>query len=224
MKDKISLKRSEKLELASAIYEQMLNGSSDVDIIDNLGLDTQTYYVVKKFLLENKGGEELQTSSKERFASYVIKQEQNIKDLNDLITNLNSKTQYNALVGAIRLRSDILDRIISTGQTLGVIDKEPEKKVFVGGVAISDIGDKELKKGIIKAVSGLNKLMKKYGNEDSLTDLHANNLYYGKGIDALPEDVSSTASYGAPLMKEDKVDNKNKAKTSKRFAGRRKAK
>lgn len=219
-KEQLSISRSRKIELAVSIYDMYIEGKNDKEIIDDLDITPQEFSIAKKFLLESKGTEEQNLSSKERFASYLIAQQQNICDLNDLITNLNSKTQYNALVGAIRLRADIQDKIIQTGQTLGIIDKEPEKKILIGGKSVSEIADKELKKGVVKAVAGLNKLMQRYGEGTKLLEISPGNLYYGESGHEIPGE-DSTAALGAPPMKEEPIDNKNKAKTSKRSAGRR---
>lgn len=220
-KKEIVLSRKTKLELASQIYDLMVQGGSDSDIIDTLSIDPQTYLIAKKFLLEMKALEEESMSSKERYAQYVINQQRNILDLDELTTNLNSKTQYNALVGAIRLRADIFDRLITTGQTLGVINKEPEKRVVLGGVAIADLKDKELRRGVVKAFAGLERLIKKYGDGKKLSDIKPGKIHYGEAVGALPEDLGSTASLGAPPMKEPSKDKRNKAKTGKRSAGRR---
>lgn len=223
-KNKPLLSYKKKLELSAEIYGLMMEGDSDGEIIESLDITPQEYAIAKKFLLESKGSEEELLSSKERFAKYVIVQDRNTRALDDLIVNLDAKNQYNALVGAIRLRSDIADRVISTGQTLGVISKEPEKKMVFNGIAISEVNEKELKTGLVKAITSFGKMMRRYGGGKDISEIETGELHHGEGIKVLPEDFSTTAAMGAPPMKEKAKDKKNRAKTGKRAAGRRRVK
>lgn len=221
---KDGLKRSEKIELAAAIREAMVEGSSDGDIIEELGITAQDFAVAKKFLLESIGNEQELMTSRERFAEYLLRQDRNIAELDDLVTNLNSKTQYNVILGAIRLRADIGDRVIATGQTLGVIDREPEKKIMLGGIAVSELPDKGLRKGVIAAIAGFGKLIEKYGEGMSLKQLQPGTLHYGEAVELSADADKDTAALGAPPIKEPSKDKRNRAKSSKRTAGRRRVK
>lgn len=220
-KDKIVLSFKRKLELSAEIYGMMIEGDTDGDIIESLDITPQEYAIAKKFLLDNKGSEEESMTSKQRFAKYVIDQNRCVTALDELILNLNSKSQYNALVGAIRLRSDIADKVITTGQTLGIISKEPEKKMVMNGVVIADVSDKDLRKELAKSIVSFGKLMKRYGGGKDIVDIKTGELHYGEGVKVLPEDFASTAAMGAPPMKPKAKDKKNRANTGKRAAGRR---
>lgn len=215
--DDEKLTRRQKVELAASIYSGFVEGQSDADIIDELGITAQHYAVAKKFLLVSKGDEEENLSPKERFARYAIEQERNVNDLNDLIGNLNSKTQYSVIVGAIRMRAEIADRVISTGQTLGIISKEPERKVLLGGISISEMKDTDLRRGVLDAIGGLGKMIEKYGSGSNVRALSPGPLHHGETIDV----NSETAALGKPLIQEVSSDKKNRAKSGKRAAGRR---
>jgi hypothetical protein len=220
-KNKIVLSYKKKVELSAEIYGMMMEGDSDGEIIESLDITPQEYSIAKKFLLESKGSEEELLSSKERFAKYVIVQDRNTRALDELIVNLDHKNQYNALVGAIRLRSDIADRVISTGQTLGIISKEPEKKMVMNGVVVAEVSDKDLRKELAKSIVSFGKMMKRYGGGKDILEIKTGDLHYGEGVKVLPEDFTSTAAMGAPPMKPKSNDKKNRAKTGKRAAGRR---
>lgn len=220
-KNGLALANRDRMKHALAIYEGMMDGQSDVEIMDDLDLDSQTFMLCKKFLLQMKANEIDASTSGEVFGRYLIAQEQNIGDLNDLIRNLNHKSQYNALVGAIRLRADITDRIVTTGQTLGMIDKEPEKKVIIAGINVHEMKDRDLKRGVVKAVAGLQKLISRYGDTQKLGDMEIEgSLHYGEKA-KLPQD-EMTAVIGPPVMdKKKKPKGKARAKSHKRSAGRR---
>lgn len=211
------LTRRQKIELATSIYSHLVDGSTPEDIMDELGISAQHYSIAMKHLLMTKGDEEEALSPKERFARYVIDQERNLTDLSDLVTNLNSKTQYSVIVGAIRMRSEIANQIISTGQTLGVISKEPERRVLVGGISVMDMKDPDLRKGVLSAIGGLSKMIEKYGTGTNVRQLAPGPLHHGE---AVVEDASS-ATLGKPSMVEASSDKKNRARSGKRSAGRR---
>ncbi len=217
------MKRKRKVALASEIYELMLDGESDTDIIEQLDLTAQDFFIARKFLLVERGKLESGMSSEERFARYQIAQEQNVSDLTDLIKNLNNKSQFNALVGALRLRTEILHKSIEMGQTLGVIDRQADRKeLLIAGVAISDLPDKDLKKGVVEAFAGLRVMMDRYGDGQKLMELVPGELHHGEAVPALVE--STAAVSGAPEMKEPAKGKRNKANTGKRHAGRRRVK
>lgn len=209
------LTRKQKIQLAAAIYQHLVDGSSDDEIIDELGVTVQDYATAKKFLLTSKGEEEENLTPKERFARYLIEQERNVNDLNDLVNNLNSKTQYNTIVGAIRMRSEIADRVISTGQTLGVISKAPERRLLLGGISISDMKDTDLRKGVLTAIGGLSQMIERYGTGANVRELTPGPLHHGDAVEA------ESATLGKPSMVEASTDKKNRAKSGKRAAGRR---
>ena len=209
------LSRKQKIELAAAIYAGLVDGQTEEEIIDDLGITVQHYGIAKKFLLLSKGDEEERLTPKERFARYLIDQERNVVDLNDLVSNLNSKTQYSVIVGAIRMRAEIADRVIATGQTLGVISKEPERKVLLGGISITEMKDTDLRKGVLDAIGGLGKMIEKYGTGANVRALAPGPLHHGEAIEI------TTAALGKPSIREASSDKKNRAKSGKRAAGRR---
>lgn len=219
-----ALSRSEKIELAAAIRELMVEGSSDGDIIEELGITAQDFAAGKKFLLTSIGDEQELMSPKERFAGYLINSERNITDLDDLITNLNHKTQYNVVLGGIRLRQEIMNQIVSTGQTLGIIAKEPERKILLGGIAVSELPDKDLRKGVVTAIAGLSGLFEKYGEAQNLRQLTPGTLHYGEAVEVKTGTANDTAALGAPPMKAPSSDKRNRARGNKRSAGRRRVK
>ena len=209
------LTRKQKVELAATIYADLVDGRTDEEIIDDLGITVQDYAVAKQFLLASKGDEEERITPKERFARYLIEQERNIVDLTDLVNNLDKQKQYSACVGAIRMRGEIADRIIATGQTLGIIAKEPEKRVLIGGIAVAEMKDVDLRKGVLEAIGGLGKMIEKYGSTANMRELSPGKLHHGEAIEV------NQPALDKPKMLEASHDKKNRAKSGRRAAGRR---
>lgn len=210
------LTRKQKLALAGDIYEQMIDGSTEEEIMKDLGITADDFAVAKNVLLETKGEQEERLSPRARFARYLIEQERNIVDLNDLVNNLNSKSQYSAIIGAIRMRAEIADKVISTGQTLGIITKEPDKKLLLNGLALADMKEKDLRQGVLEAIGGLSKMITMYQGDTNIRALTPGPLHQGEVIDMNPE-----PALDKPVMKELSRDKKNRAKSGKRAAGRR---
>jgi len=173
------LKRREALEAAAYIYECRIRGKRDKYIQEQLGLDADQYAEACKFLLEHRS-EQLREMPREHvYVEYVIDQKKNIKDLDSLIRNLDANSQYNALIGAIRLRSDIQNKILDRAQEFGLVKKEAEKRELIGGIALFDLGADDLRKKIVSHTKGLAEVMRDYGEKDFLR-LPAPELHYGE--------------------------------------------
>jgi len=173
------LKRREALEAAAYIYEQRIRGKRDKYIQEQLGLDADQYAEACKFLLENRS-EQLREMPREHvYVEYVIDQKKNIKDLDSLIKNLDANSQYNALIGAIRLRSDIQNKIVDRAQEFGLVKKEAEKRELIGGIALFDLAADDLRKKIVSHTKGLADVMRDYGEKDFLR-LPSPELHYGE--------------------------------------------
>lgn len=159
----------------------MSRGESETDIMDMLGLDTETYRAAVKYMLNDRAEAKRKEPREHTYIRYVIDQTKNITDLNDLISNLDSKNQYNALVGAIRLRSDIQDKIIAKGQEFGLIQKEAQKHELVGGLAIAHMTLDDLQNTIKEQTMEAMKLTSRYGAK-GLLDLPPGPTHYGESV------------------------------------------
>lgn len=167
--------------LATTVYDEMLAGATDDEIMDVTGLTPAEYQPVKRFMLEQRGALERARTPEERFAEYKIAMARNKRDLDDLVRNLDGKAQYNAVLGAIRLRSEIQRGEIEMGQTLGVIPKQAERKEIIAGVLVADMSDKELRAQIMEQTKLTAALSSRFGDGD-LMSLEAGPTHYGKAL------------------------------------------
>jgi hypothetical protein len=200
------LTKKELLEMAASVYEEMLAGHSDDEIMDLTGLDPEQFRSVKRFMLEQRGAIERGRSPEERFAQYQIDMARNVRDLDDLVRNLDSKAQYNALVGAIRLRSDIQKGVIEMGQTLGVIPKQAERKEVVAGVLLADLSDKDLRREILKTTSMMDSMITRFGDGD-IKALTPGELHFGPALPARPV-IEADADEEAPKRRKTRTREK----------------
>ena len=62
----------------------------------------------------------LQNSTTETiFLDYVLRQNQNIRDLDNVQKLFQGSRQFTALVGAVKAKAEILDKVIEKGQEFG---------------------------------------------------------------------------------------------------------
>jgi len=217
--------KSELTELAATIHGFLLAGDDETTIMERMRLDAETFNEAKRHLLETKSQAIKAMPNEHVYMEYVIEQRRNIKSLNDLITNLDDKKQYNALVGAIRLRSEILDRIVAKGQEFGVMFKRAERKEVVGGLLVADMSSDDLRKAIGAQVKMLGEFVGKWGEKSFLdtpdAPIHFDAEAEGEGMEDDEELLEilkkRRVSSDAPAPKT------ARAKSSKRHAGRSKA-
>lgn len=203
----ISLTKRDIEEAKQTIWSKMCSGESDDDIIDALGVETTTYTALKLQMLDDKAAE-LRTKPPEHvYVEYIINQEQNISDLTEMIGEFKKTKQYNAMVGAIRARADLYDKLIAKGQEFGVFRKTPERREIVAGLLVSDMTSHDLKTAITKAIGNLEAMTRRYGDNDIL-DVEVDSLHYGP---ALPPKAMEEESVVAPKAKS-KSNGKGKSK------------
>ena len=174
----MALKKKDEYELVARVYGLLASGSDDADIMDELGLTTDDYQSVKITMFDMKA-EELRKKPKEHiYIDYLIQQEANIRALTQILKDHKDSNQPNALVGAVRARSEILDKIIKTGQDVGLIEREPDKHQVISGVMVANLSNLELKKGITEVIVGLDALVGEFGDK-TLQDVEIKEIYSG---------------------------------------------
>lgn len=171
------LSKAELLEVAVIIESRIMEGDSREEIMERLNYTHEQYDEAKRFLLDSKS-EELRDKPREhQYVEYVIEQRGTIKQLDKLVTDLEGKSQYNAIVGALRLRTDLVDRIVDKGVDFGFIKKTPERKEIIAGVLIGDMSTPDLKKAIMDHGKLTKDLLSKFG-EGSFLELPEKPTHY----------------------------------------------
>lgn len=198
-------------EQALYIYELKADGQTDDEIMEEMDLDQSEFdqLVGEMFSLKKEDVQSKQPA--DIFVQYQLDMDRNISDLDVLIANLDRKKQYNAVIGAIRLRADIQDRVLKTGQELGIINRAPKQVAMFGGLVMAELSSDDLKKYIATELSGLKVLQEQFGEKD-IMQLPAGDTHYGPAVD-----VSGVTVEEKPK----KAVGKAKAKSSKVSRGRR---
>lgn len=202
----MALSRAAKIEAAATIMEMMVAGESDDSIMAVLGMDAETFYEAKKFMLESKAAEHRTKPREHVYVEYVLDQKGNIRLVDNMLTKLDAPTaggkmHYNAFVGAVRLRSDIMDRIMDRGFDLGILRKSSGGQAeVVGGFKVAGLTDDDLRKEIAALTKSTSDLVEMH-SEGDLLSVDAGPTHHGPGLidgiveddeaemDAAPEDV-----------------------------------
>lgn len=166
------LKKFSATELRMKIAEiksKLGTGMSDIQVAEEMGLPTKDYNALKRELYQQDKLEMSSKNSEEVFIDYRMRQEGCIKDLEKMIQTFSTTKQYNAMVGAVKAKSDIIDRIVARGQEFGVLEKVPEKKQIIAGVLVAGMTNDDLRARVAKEAIGMSEAFKKYGEGDILS-------------------------------------------------------
>jgi hypothetical protein len=181
------LTKSELLEASKTLFDELVKGDNDSDVADMMGWDAEQLAAIRKLMLESRAAE-IRTKPREHvYIEYIIDQRRNVKDLTELITNLDSKQQYNALVGAIRLRSEITDKIVDRGCEFGLIKRDQPGGLgggntfnIIAGVNVGDMSTPQLRDAIGNQLKELEAMIKGFGDGKGILELNPGKLHYAK--------------------------------------------
>jgi hypothetical protein len=154
--------QKEKQDLLVRFTQQLGLGYNKEEIEVNLGLLPGDYEpLLSRFYEQAESGFKSKNNLR-IFLDYSTRQSQLIRDLERLKQALENRNWKNgqAYVGAVKAQSEILDKLISTGQELGLIQKIAEKFVVVGGMDVRDMDMKQLYAAIEEEINEAQKLRK----------------------------------------------------------------
>jgi hypothetical protein len=147
-------------------------GKSDRMIAEELGLNAARYNELKRELFRQETADLYSKSTEDVYLEYKWQQNRCIEDLDRMIADIDGDSkQQNALVGAIKARSEIIDKIVKVGQEMGVLERAPEKKLVIHGHAVAQLPDAELRKLIANELQGLQSIVSRYGERDMAGNL-----------------------------------------------------
>jgi len=128
--------------LVALFMIHLAQGKSDVQIIEEMGLQgIKEYNQLKAWMYEQEVPANTNMPPEQLFIDYKLAQDGCIKALNDVIELFKETRQGNALVGAVRAKSDLLDKIVKRGNELGVLEKGKGRHAptIIGGIDISNM-------------------------------------------------------------------------------------
>jgi hypothetical protein len=211
----MKLTKEQMKEAVMRIYGMLCDGDDEADILDEMGISAEQYENMKDKLFETKAQEFRTKPIEYTYVQYIIDQTHNLSVLDDFIkSNKNEKGRSaQSIVGAIRARSEIMDKIIARGQEFGIIKKVANRSEVVAGVLIAELSNTQLKKEITTSLDSLNLLLKKYGDRD-IIDVSPGALRSGKGLpEAVLKVEESESKDNGIAVKRVKKNSKRRDKT-----------
>lgn len=209
----------------AAYVDGVQAGKQDRDIQAELELDKAAFAVVKQEALDTEVERLRGVTTEQIYVEYCLAQRGCIADLNTLLDRENVQTT--AYVGAVKARSEILDKMIKLGQDFGLISKEPDRKQIMAGLVVTQLSNEELRTAIADQLGALNSLVSGYGDQP-FGELDPGKLYREP-----PPKLPSRTRVNPPTVVEaelqdmvrsttkEKTDKHNRAKANKVHKGRR---
>ena len=151
---------------------------SEVEICNNLEISWADYEILKAKMIELESKKVMSQPSENVYVEYLMNQEKNVVALTKMIDTFETSKQHAAMVGAVKARADIYDKMIKVGQEFGFVDKVPEKTEVVAGVLIRELQDDDLRTQIAKAVSNLDGLVNKYDGKATIVDIDPGQTHF----------------------------------------------
>ena len=141
-------KTAELRSMLADVKRLLGEGKPDHEIAEELLLTAGAYNDLKKELYRQETAEMYNLTTEDVYLEYKWRQMQCIKELDAVIELSKKEDNHNAALGAIRTKSDIIDKLVKIGQSMGVLDSAPERKL------------------ITNEMQGLRSVMAKYGDAD----------------------------------------------------------
>ena len=93
------------------------------------------------------------------YALYVLEQKSCMVELQNMINSYKTTNQHNAVVGAVKAKSEILDKIIGKGQDMGVIEKRAKRIEFIGSLDVRNMTELDIARQIMEQMKEINELV-----------------------------------------------------------------
>lgn len=151
--------------IKAKIRELMGEGRADDEIaaaLERDGVSNIQYSALRNAVLRE---EEINAKKPavEVYVEYQLKQLRNIDDLETARLRALEKDQPQHAVTAIKAKADLLDRIVQTGQNLGVIHREGSKITVQGVMGLVHLSPKELVTRLDESLGRLHSLSAELG-------------------------------------------------------------
>lgn len=132
-------------------------GLDDVEIATELGISLEDLEELKRRFYAHEIEIERKKSTDRHYLDYLIAQRGNISDLQKIITKFGESKQYNALVGAIRAKSEIIEKVLERGRDFGVIDLK-SAPIRINGLLVTELPTNAIRATIADALHELKQL------------------------------------------------------------------
>jgi len=148
----------------ATIRASIANGESDETIAEEQSWPIEAVEVLRKAVRDAEIVS-MGRPTNEVFADYVLRQEGCIRDLNDAIERFGKEPKTaHVVVGAVKAKSEILDRVMMRGQEFGVLQKAPQRREILKGEFIAELPPHKMRELVRQELGALNRLQRLVGD------------------------------------------------------------
>lgn len=141
-------------------------GKDDEGLCEAFSRPYEEIQILKHSFFEGEKELLRKRTTEETYAVYIIEQRRCMNDLERVIEDYTKQKNVQGYVGAIKAKSEILDKIIKTGQDFGLIERADEGRGLVAGQALIQMNHVEVKQYILGEIKAMNDLLLRYGDQD----------------------------------------------------------
>jgi len=163
----------------------MVEGLNDDEIAERVGIAWEEVAELKRKLLDAEAEAARAEPTEHTYARYVLDQRQCIKELDTIIDDYEKEKNVSAIVGAVRAKSDILDRVLKSGQELGLVRKRAAAGGLAAGEAVKKLNSSQFRQYIVNEMKVFQTLVVRHG-DGSLLDLDPGPLHVPEKVAKQP--------------------------------------
>lgn len=160
---------------AALLWRFLKSGKTEKVAQDKLCVTDEEYALIRSRMFDSKSEQLTSMSAEHVYIQYVIDQSSNIKKLDEFTALFKKNKQYNAMLGAMRLRSELLDKILAKGQECGVIHKEPERREINGSLMTMTL--EQLQTKMLEQNRKIQNMVSGFGNTNFI-DVDIGDIYH----------------------------------------------
>lgn len=154
--------------LVDTIRRMLSEGKTDVQISEELDLSTAKYNNLKRLMYSWEIEDLQKKTPEEHYIDFRIRSDQTIRNLDNMAKEFEDQKNFNALIGAIRLKTEVMAAIWKTGREIGVIKGAPDWERQVAGELVSQLETKAVRTKVVEEVRKLYDKISKFGDRDIL--------------------------------------------------------
>ncbi len=167
--------------VVSEIRRLLIDGESDLVIAETLSLGKAEYRRMKAKVYDQEVDGFSGKSAEEQYVDYCFEQQKCLDNLDTLIKQSANSNQHNAMVGAIRAKSQIMEAIHKTGVSMGIIKKEADMNREIGGVRMADLENNEVRDMVATELRKVQHAIDKFGDR-KMVDVKAPSPIVDPGV------------------------------------------
>lgn len=157
------IEQSQQRQLLADFAVCINRGKTRDEIINDLGISSDDFDKLHTKYYKQIEREQEGKSPLRIFSEYVSLQQEFVRTLWEFVEDSKKRNYKNAqaFVAGVRAQSEILDKIIKTGQDLGVIVKTPERLLIVDGNDARDMDSAELRHYTLRKLQQVQAMVEK---------------------------------------------------------------